>query len=127
VIVALTTEGPEFSSRRWEDVVKPMVEVGAAFHVIVLGPPSNGVDEDARNRGQVIDEGPRRTGGRREMLLAGSALTGALKKLAAELKQQYRVTFARPQSLIPPERSTVTATRPGLTARGTPLARESKP
>ena len=126
VIVAITTEGPEFSSRRWEDVVKPMVDVGAAFHVIVLGPPSNGVDEDSRNRGQVLDEGPRRTGGRRDSLLAASALTGSLKKLAIELKQQYRVTFARPNSLIPPERSTVTATRPGLTARGT-LVRESKP
>ena len=64
VIVALTTEGPEFSQRRWEDVVTPMVEVGAAFHVIVLGPPSNGIDEDSRNRGQVLDEGPRRTGGK---------------------------------------------------------------
>jgi hypothetical protein len=119
VIVAVTTEGPEYSSRQWEDVVRPLREGGVALHVIVLGRPSTAVDEEARNRSMLLDEGPRATGGRRETLLATSALTGALKKLAAELKQQYRVTYARPPTLIPPERVTVAATRPGLTVRGT--------
>jgi hypothetical protein len=119
VIVVITTEGPEFSSRRWEDVLKPVKDVGAALHVIVLGSPSNDISEDARNRSAVLDEGPKMTGGMRESLLASSALPGSLKRLAAELKHQYRVTYARPQSLIPPERVTVSATRPGLTARGT--------
>jgi hypothetical protein len=119
VIVAVTTEGPEFSSRRWEDVLKPVREVGAALHVLVLGPPSNGIDEDSRNRAAVLDEGPRVTGGRREMLLASSALPQALKKLAAELKQQYLVTYGRPPTLIPPDKVTVSASRSGLTARGT--------
>ena len=119
IIVALTTEGPEYSSRRWEDVVRPMTEVGAAFHVLVLGPPSNAIDEDARNRAEVIDQGPRLTGGRRDSLLASSALPGALKKLADELKHQYRIVYARPPTLIPPNKVTVTATRPGLTVRGT--------
>jgi hypothetical protein len=119
VIVAITTEGPEFSSRRWEDVLRPMREVGAALHVLVLGPPSNGIDEDARNRAAVLDEGPRLSGGRRETLLATSALPTTLKKLAAELKQQYRVTYARPPTLIPPEKVTVSAARAGLTVRGT--------
>jgi hypothetical protein len=47
------------------------------------------------------------------------ALEGKLKQIANELTHQYRLTFARPQSLIPPERTTVNATRQGLTARGT--------
>jgi hypothetical protein len=119
VIVAVSTEGPEFSSRRYEDVLKPLKTVGAAFHVFVLGPPSNDISEDARNRSAVLDEGPRTTGGARESLLATSALPAALKRLANELRHQYRVTYARPQSLIPPERATVSVTRPGLTARGT--------
>ncbi len=119
VIVAITTEGPEFSSRRYEDVLKPLRDTGAALHVIVLGLPANDISEDARNRAAVLDEGPRTSGGRRVSLLAGSALPGELKRLAAELTHQYRVTYARPQSLIPPERVTVSATRPGMTARGT--------
>jgi hypothetical protein len=119
VIVAISTEGPEFSARRYEDVLKPLHDVGAAFHAIVLGPPSNDIGEDARNRSAVLDEGPRTSGGRRSSLLATSALPGELKRLAAELMQQYRITYARPLSLIPPERVIVSATRPGLTARGT--------
>jgi hypothetical protein len=119
VIVAIATEGPEFSSRRWEDVVKPLVDVGATLHVIVLGLPSNDISEDARNRGLVLDEGPRRSGGRRTSLLASSALPDELKRLAAELKHQYRIVYARPNSLIPPERTTVSSARAGVTARGT--------
>jgi hypothetical protein len=119
VIVAISTEGPEFSSRRYEDVLKPLHDAGAAFHAIVLGLPSNDISEDARNRAAVLDEGPRTSGGRRSSLLATSALPGELKRLAAELTHQYRITYARPLSLIPPERVTVGATRPGLKARGT--------
>ena len=119
VIVAVTTEGPEFSSRRWEDVIRPVTDVGAALHVLVLGPPSNGIDEDARNRAEVLDQGPRLTGGRRDSLLASSALPGALKKLATELKHQYRIVYARPPTLVPPAKVVVSAARPGLTVRGT--------
>jgi hypothetical protein len=124
VIVVISTEGPEFSSRRYEDVLKPVREAGATLHAIVLGLPSNDISEEARNRGALLDEGPRTSGGRRTSLLATSALPGELKRLAAELTHQYRVTYARPQSLIPPERVTVSTTRPGLTARGT-LVRET--
>jgi hypothetical protein len=123
VIVAVTTEGPEYSSRYWEDVLRPVRNASAALHVIVLGSPSNDISEDARNRSAVLDQGPELTGGLRESLLVGSALPGALKRLAAELRSQLLVTYARPPALIPPERVTVTTTRPGLTARGTP-ARE---
>jgi hypothetical protein len=35
------------------------------------------------------------------------------------------VTYARPQSLIPPERVTVSAVKPGVIARGT-LIKEEK-
>jgi hypothetical protein len=119
VIVAITTEGPEFSSRRWEDVLKPLHDTGTAFHAIVLGLPGHDISEDARNRSAVLDEGPRTTGGRRSSLLATSALPNELKRLAVELTHQYRITYAHPQSLIPPERVTVSAKRPGVTARGT--------
>ena len=53
------------------------------------------------------------------------ALDGKLKLLADELTHQYKVTYARPQSLIPPEKVTVAAARPGMTVRGT-LINEDK-
>jgi hypothetical protein len=67
----------------------------------------------------VLDRGTTDTGGRRDQLLAPSALGDRLSLLAKQLLHQYKVTYARPQSLIPPERVTVAAAKPGLTARGT--------
>jgi hypothetical protein len=115
VIVAITTEGPELSDRHFNDVLPPLREAGAALHVIVLGVWSN----QSPDRSYVIDVGPRETGGSRINLALGSALPGRLKQLAAELTHQFRVTYARPQSLIPPDRVTVTSARPELTVRGT--------
>ena len=53
------------------------------------------------------------------------ALDAKLVQLGDELTHQYKVTYARPQSLIPPERVTVAAAKPGVTARGT-LIKEDK-
>jgi hypothetical protein len=73
----------------------------------------------------VLDEGPRLTGGRRDELLTSQALDARLTQLADELTHQYKLTYARPQSLIPPERVTVSAAKPGVVARGT-LIKEDK-
>jgi hypothetical protein len=117
VIAAISTEGPELSDRFYQQVLTTLRASGAALHVIVVGRQAS----DSHDRSVVISEGPRSTGGQYDTLLTSSALTGRLKRLAAELTHQFRVTYARPQSLIPPERITVSATRPGLTVRGTPV------
>jgi len=119
VIVAISAEGPELSNRQYDQVLDPLRASGAALNVLTIGPPSGSLSDEARNRSVVIDEGPRITGGRREDLLTGMALTSALKQLADDLTHQYRVTYARPQTLIPPEHVTVAAAKPGLIARGT--------
>jgi hypothetical protein len=119
VIVAISAEGPELSNRQYDQVLDPLRASGAAFHVIAIGRSSDILSDEARNRSIVLDQGPRTTGGHREDLLTGMALTATLTQLAAELTHQYRVTYARPQTLIPPERVTVASAKPGLTARGT--------
>lgn len=116
VIVAITTEGPETSDRTYQSVLEPLRASGAAFHVIVVGPLNN----FALDRTAVLDMGPRDSGGRYEHVLTSRALTGRMKLVAAELLHQYRVTYARPQTLIPPEHVTITSSRAGLTVRGTP-------
>ena len=40
VIVAVTTEGPDFSNRQHDQVLDPLRAIGAALHVITLGQPS---------------------------------------------------------------------------------------
>ncbi|HEX3701969.1 MAG TPA: hypothetical protein VHU82_01485 [Vicinamibacterales bacterium] len=119
VIVAITTEGPEFSSRHFDLVLGPLRDSGAAFEAIVVGPMSGDTSDDARNRSIVLDQGTRASGGRLDHILTSLALKGKLKQVAADLTHQYLVAFARPQSLIPPEHTTVSAAKPGITARGT--------
>jgi von Willebrand factor type A domain len=119
VIVALTTEGPEFSSRHYDLVLTPLRDAFVAFHVFVIGPLSSDLGDEAHNRAIVLDQGPRESGGRFEHLLTSMALAPKLGQLANELTHQYKVTYARPQSLIPPEHVTVASSRPGLVARGT--------
>jgi hypothetical protein len=119
VILAIITEGVDLSGRSYQRVLDRLKESGAALHVVIVGQPVNN-DVD---RNQVITVGPRDSGGRTDNIFTSTALTTKLKQVAADLTHQYKVTYARPQSLIPPEQVTITAAKPGLTVRGTP-ARE---
>ena len=121
VIVAIVTEGPELSDRYYDLVLAPLKDSGAAFHAIIVSSLRGDVSDAARDRGVVLDRGTSETGGRRDNVLSSMSLQPKLRELADELTHQYRVTYSRPQSLIPPERVTVAAARPGMTARGTPV------
>jgi hypothetical protein len=127
VIVAIAVEGPELSYRQYDQVLGPLRDSGAPFYALMIGSPSADISDQGRSRGIVLDRGPSETGGRRDQLLTGMALPDRLKQLAAQLTHQYRVTYARPQSLIPPERVTVSTPRPGLTARGTAVRERDRP
>jgi hypothetical protein len=117
VILAITTEGPEMSDRQYMTVLEPLRASGAALHVIVVGNPRN----NNYDRSVVLDMGTRDTGGRNDTILTGTGLTNRLKQVATELTHQYRVTYARPTTLIPPEQVTIAAARSGLTVRGTEM------
>jgi len=117
VIVAVVTEGPDLSDRHYDQVLKPLRESGAAFHLVIVGRISN-LDHD---RAVVLEEGTRSTGGRYDTVLVSTALTDRMRDLARELKSQYRVTYGRPRTLIPPEKITVTTPKQGVTVRGTPV------
>ena len=127
VIIAITTEGPELSNRQHDQVLDPLRASGAAFYAVAIGRASGSLSDEMRNRSIVLDEGPRETGGRREEILTAMALSSRLKQLADELTHEYRVTYARPQSLIPPEHVTVAARKPGMTARGTLIKEQGRP
>jgi hypothetical protein len=115
VIVAIITEGPDLSERHYRQVLEPLRTAGAALHILTIGTPRN--MEDDRN--MVLDAGPKESGGSFSTILISTALTGRLKQLAAQITSQFRVTYARPNRLIPPEKITVTSKRPELTLRGT--------
>jgi hypothetical protein len=119
VIVSITTEGPELGNWQYDQVLAPLKANAVSYSAITIGTPSTSLSDEVRNRNIVFDEGTRQSGGRRQELLTGMALSATLTQLANELTHQYRVTYARPESLIPPEKTTVAAAKPGLKARGT--------
>jgi len=117
VIIAITTEGVEFSNDQSTHVLRELHASGATFYALALGTPSSSLAEEMRNRQIVLAEGTEQTGGRREQLLTDMALPGALQKIGEELLKQHVVTYGRPESLIPPERIQVAVTNPDLKAR----------
>jgi len=118
-IIAILTEGPEFSTRYYADVLQPIQDTSAALYALTLGRPSGSLADEIRNRDRVLDEGTRASGGSLQMVLAPTAIQTRLNDIAAVLTHEYLVTYSRPESLIPPEHVTVAAKKPGLTARGT--------
>ena len=117
VILALTVEGIEFSNLQYERVIEDLRASRAIFHALAIGTPATTMSDELRNRGVLLSEGTRETGGRHDQLLSPMAIEDRLQQVAGELLNQYVVTYSRPDTLIPPEKVQVTTTRQGLTAR----------
>ena len=118
-IVVLATEGTEFSTLYHADVLDALAASGASLNAIVLVTPGASLMRDeARNRATVLDRGPRESGGARFDVLASSAFDTAMRDVAGILKSQYRVVYAPPDSLIPPEKVEISTARPGVEAHG---------
>jgi VWFA-related protein len=112
-IAVITGLGPEMSYRQYTEVLRFLREGGASLHVLQLG---SGVG--ARGREIVISTGTSETGGRFEEVLVPSSIEMKARQLATELSYQYRVTFARPDRLVPPRETRVSVRRSDLRARG---------
>ena len=121
VMVAIATSGVEYSNRHHDQVVDSLKDSGSAFYAFMLGQPDTSLSIESRERAIALDEGTRLTGGAYEQVLTSLGLLPKLKQLADQLTHQYKVTYSRPESLIPPEKITVSAAKPGLVARGTPV------
>jgi VWFA-related protein len=118
VILAITVEsGPEFSNIYHQPVLSELRKSGAMFNAIAVGTPSDSQTDEMRNRGLVLSQGTQMTGGRRDQVLAVSALPGKLKQVGDELLNQWVITYGRPDQLVPPEKIEVTTTRSGITLR----------
>jgi VWFA-related protein len=120
-IVIVTTENTDFSHLHYSEVLDAIKGSGAAVHAVVLVNPSGSLGTDeARNRATVLDRGPRESGGVRTDILTSLSFDSRLRDLAGILQSQYRVVYARPESLIPPEKIDVSSAAPRRDARATP-------
>jgi len=122
-IVVLFAGGMEFSTLSHVTLLARLEESGATLHVITVGNavPPDAMTQEGRGREIVFDSGTRQSGGRRQNVLASMGLPDALAKLSAELLGQYRIAYARPETLIPPKTIEVTVRQPDLTVRATPI------
>jgi VWFA-related protein len=133
VMVVVTGMGPELSYRHYTDALRPLRESGASLHAILV--TGSNIEEAMRpaERGNPGDSGgglggvgrdivlgrmTKETGGRYEEVLTISSLGTKLQQLSGEISNQYRVTFARPQRLIPPKSTEISARQPNVHARG---------
>jgi hypothetical protein len=122
-IITISSQGQEFSDRPPQFVIDALARSGASLHVLELqetdqAPPLN---QGVRDRNVVFDRGTTETGGQRELLIANLSLTDALMKVGRVVTSQHEVVYARPDTLIPPRRVTVTAAKTTMDVRGNVL------
>jgi VWFA-related protein len=124
-IVAVFTDGIEYTNRYAKDVAAEARKAEASVHLVGIGRfLHNDSDQGIRERSFLLDEGPRATGGHYDMVLSEIGVPDAMDKIARELANQYKVVYGRPESLIPPEKIEVSSARDGVTMRGTPARGE---
>jgi VWFA-related protein len=126
-MIVLSTEGPELSNDNYQLALEALAASGASFNAIVLNPKVTAASsEPTRSRAIVLDRGPRESGGVRYDILTSMSFADRLAMLATQLMQQYRVVYARPESIIPPDKFAISVTRAGLEVHGTPARLQSR-
>ncbi len=127
VIVVVTVGGEEHSTLPAHHVLDQLARSGSTLYVItvanntlrVMRPidkPSALLEENL-NLSEVLGEGPKQTGGWREVIVAAPGITPGLQRIAAELKAQYAVAYSRPAKGNATERLAVSINRRGVLLR----------
>ncbi len=122
VIVAFVDEnGPEFSTLDHVRIDEALQATRAAIWAVTL-PDRNAINRGVSNpldlkardeRTQILQDATDKSGGENLQVLATTALATTFNDVASLLGSQYDITYARPESLVPPKRLNVTVSRPG--------------
>ena len=132
VMVVLTTEGLDLSHIDARSVLRDLDRAAISLYPVVLTESTFNRGADLENLGGplaqwrterdlALNQGAPASGGRRRDLLTSMGVEQAMRETAAELRSQYLVVYARPNTLIPPREIAVSVTREGMEARGTPV------
>lgn len=121
VIAVVTGSGPELSYRQYTEVLRFFREGGAALHVLNLDAGTGDAGREI-----VLSRGTSETGGRYDTILSPTGLGVKAKQMAGEISNQYRVTYARPERLVPPKSTEVSVKRQELKARGMLMKTDKK-
>ncbi|MDO8835369.1 MAG: VWA domain-containing protein [Vicinamibacterales bacterium] len=122
VVVAVSVGGSDNSARTAGTVIKQLIELPAALHIVAVGSSAGGPaspsltsasgrdivarqerlrqmeaeGEGHRERSQLLADGTKKTGGTLHRVASILAIGGALERVGAELASTYQVTFSRP-------------------------------
>lgn len=105
-IVVLTVGGEQAQSHEAEPTLNTLKSSGASLNVVYVA---------GLELGQVLGDGPKRSGGRIEQIGGGVVPGPVLAKVADTLLHQYVLTYTLPDGVKPSERFSLTTTRKGLT------------
>lgn len=127
VIVVITVGGVEHSPLRADQVLEALNDSGAELHVISMpksrmrqSPPvarPSDLLDSPMNLDEVLGDGPKQSGGRREEIVATAGTVNPLQQIADELLHEFVVTYAMPDGVKPSGRLSVATTRKGVTIR----------
>lgn len=137
VIVVLTVGGEEHSPLPAHHVLEELQKSGAALHVIAMNSSAlramaavsrpGALLEENMNLSEVLGDGPKQSGGKREEIVASAGLTSGLHELAEALRSQYAVSFVRPDPPKAGDKLSVSVKRSGLTVRAPMRLRPPNP
>jgi VWFA-related protein len=127
IILALTVGGEEHTPTPAHHALDQLRQSGAALYVVsVVGStlrasaaatkPSDLLNENL-SLGEVLGDGPKRSGGHREEIAALAGVDTGLRRLAESLKSQYLIEYALPDGVKPSDRLSVSVKRKGITLR----------
>jgi VWFA-related protein len=127
VIVVLTVGGEEHSTLPARHVLEELQKSGAALHVVAINSsalrPTATVSragallEENLNLSEVLGDGPKQSGGKREEIIASAGVVVGLQQLAEALRNQYAVSFSRTEPPKSSDKLSVSVKRSGLTVR----------
>jgi hypothetical protein len=115
IIAFVADDGPEFSSAGRREVTTALQRGRATLWAIVLqkGTP-NVTSKEWQERTFVVNEVAAQSGGASRTILTDLGVGPAFTWVATLLTSQYRVTYSRPDTLIPPTRVSVDVRRPNV-------------
>jgi VWFA-related protein len=127
IILVLTVGGEEHSTLPAHHVLEELEKSGAALNVIAINSSAlramatvskpGALLESNLNLSEVLGDGPKQSGGKREEIVASAGIFSGLQELAEALRNQYAVSFSRPDRPKDTEKLSVSVKRSGLTVR----------
>jgi VWFA-related protein len=127
VILALTVGGEEHSTLPAHHVLDVLRQSGASLNVITVvnntmrsqsNPQTAGaLLGENMNLNEVLGDGPKQSGGRRDEIIAAAGVASGLEQLAEALKTQYLIEYSLPAGAKPSDKLSVSVKRRGVSLR----------